>query len=205
MPTLEVLEHRDTFALEGFGNDGARLIAAIAPAFFEGVEDLGIVVPVDCQCKPSECAEFLCESVDIELIHGPLALSQTVNIDNSVQVGCFVIMRQSGRFPDGSFGAFAVAEKDIGVVRNFIETGGESIAQSRGEPLTQRAGGDVHPWHSRSWMAFENAVETAQRQKIFFLDDSAFRVRRPQQRGGMAFRQYKSIICRVVRILRIES
>ena len=75
MPAFSILQHRDVFSFGGLGHDRARQRVAQLPAFFKSFNDVHIVVPVNDDGKPTECPEFFRKAIDVEPIHGVLALA----------------------------------------------------------------------------------------------------------------------------------
>ena len=137
MPAIKILQHRHAFALESLRHDDAGLRTAIAVAPFEAVDDLRIIVAVDNRGEPAESSKFVREAIHFEVIHRALALSQTVDIDDGVQIRCFVVACQGGRFPHRALRAFAIAEEHVRVVRDVVHMGRQHIAQTHGKSLAK--------------------------------------------------------------------
>ena len=109
VPSIQIFQHRDAFALERLGDDCPRLCAAVLPALLEGVEERDVIVPVNRDGKPAERPEFFRKSIDVKLVHRPLALTKSIHVDHGVEVRCVVMMRQLRGFPDGAFSTLAIA------------------------------------------------------------------------------------------------
>ena len=93
-----------------------------------------------------------------------LALAEAVVVHNGDQIVELVNTRERRRFPDRAFGNFAVAEQDVGVVIEIVQTRGQRHARADAQALAQRAGGHVHEGQPRRRMTFKIATELAELQ-----------------------------------------
>ena len=187
------------------GDDHTGPIAPFGPTFLECAGDRLVVVPVDREGVPSESTETLCIPVDIEAVHGSLALAHAVNVDDGIQVVHPVITRQRGRLPHRALGALTVSHQYIRVVRRSVHPRSQRHAQRGRQPLSQGSRRDADPWDPRRRVAFQVAVKLAERHRGGLIDYSCLGVRCVQQRCRVAFRQHEPVVRRVVRLLRVVA
>ena len=121
-------------AFVGAGNDGERL-SACGARVIERADDCGQIVSVNHFRGPALRLEFALINFHIVLVHGVLALSERVDIGEGDQIIEAVIRREGCRFPDISFGQFAVARQDVNARGRFSDASADSEARTHGEPL----------------------------------------------------------------------
>ena len=101
------------------------------------------------------------------------------------QVVELVIRRLVERLPDGALGHLAVAEHDPDAIGQLVEVlAVEGHADADGQPLAERAGGDVDLGkHVRVGVALEPAAELAQGQQLL-VGDGAGRLEHRSKAAG---------------------
>ena len=118
---------------------------------------------------------------------GFLALTEAIDVDDRDEVVQLVSARERRGFPDAAFGAFAVAEQDVGVVIKLIETRIQRHADADAQSLSQRTAGDIDERQARCGMSFEIVAEFAQFGQFADRHNTVFRPSRVEQGRGMAF------------------
>ena len=104
-----------------------------------------------------------------------------------------------------AFGEFAVAEQDVGVVIQLVETRGQRHAGPDAQALAERAGGHVHERQARRRMAFEVAAVFAELQQIVHGKQTGFRPRGVKDRRGVPFGKNETVVVVIVRIFRVVT
>lgn len=112
MPVLHVLDVREEFSLEGFGDDGRRSSLCLL-RLEERAAQLLHIMSVDDNRVEAEGVQALAVSFHLMLERRRLRLPQAVHIEDDAQVVEFVVPGEVERFPDGSFGRFAIADENV--------------------------------------------------------------------------------------------
>src|SRR5262249_34582185 len=86
VPTFPVFDQGNAFAFQGLCQKSARSRSAVTSKKIERVQDLAVIMTIDRLGEPSEGAKLISETLYVELVHGSLALSQTVDVDDCVQI-----------------------------------------------------------------------------------------------------------------------
>ena len=176
------------------------VVQADAAEHFQNFLD---VVAVNVFDAPAKGFKAFAINRDVMAERRRLTLAEAVVVHNGDQIVELINARQRSRLPDGTFGDFAVAEQDIGVVIQFVQARGERHARADAQALAERAGGHVHESQTRSRMPFEIAIKLAEFQKVAGGKQAGFRPRGIQQRRGMAFGKDETIVVVVAGILRV--
>ena len=157
---------------------------------------------------PAECLEFLVKRFRSDHVGGSAVDLQSVDIDDRTEIVALVVSSSHCGFPDLAFLAFAVADQAVNAVILAGKFIGDCHAVCRRKSLTEGAcahvdaGREVH-----IGMTLQAAVDLTEREQLLFRDDSFFRKRRVEQRGGMslgenepvAVRDFHGFPCRVFR------
>ena len=132
MPSLPVCQKRHSVALFGSGQEGRG--AALHPfGFFKGRYDLAEVVSIDGDGMPAKPGELPCVGLHVPTMHGLLALSQAIDIDDGHQVVQPVVTGHGRGLPHRPFGAFAVSHQHKGPAAGPIQVFG-----AQGHPYPHR-------------------------------------------------------------------
>ena len=107
VPRLVVLDLRKELALEGLGDD-ARGLALVRGSLVQRVRDGRDVVAVDDERVPAEGLGALAVHLDVVLVHGRLALAETIHIDDVHQVVELVVAGERHRLPHAALGTLAI-------------------------------------------------------------------------------------------------
>ena len=86
-------------------------------------------------------------------------------------------------FPNGAFGAFAVAEEDVGAIIQLVEPRAQGHAHTDAKALAKRTGRNIHERKPRRGMTFEVAGQLAKREQMFAREKPEFSPGRIKQRA----------------------
>ena len=203
MPPFLVLQEGDAGAFHGLGQDDQRLRAQAHRGQHFG--DFLKVMAVNFLRAPAEGLEAPLVGAKVAAQRRGLALAEPVDIHNRNEVVQVVDARQRCRFPHRAFGAFAVAEQDIGPVVQIVHLRAQRHADPHGQSLAQRAGRHVHKRQARRRMAFEVAAELAELEQIFHGKQPGLRPGRIQQGRRVAFGENEPVVVVIVGILRVVT
>ena len=182
----------DAVPLVGSG-DNREGTAARGASVIERAHYRRQIVAIDDLGGPALGLEFAAVNFHIVLVHGWLALAESIDIGEHNEIVQAVMPREGRRFPDVSFGQFAVARQHVNAGGGFSDARTDRQAGAHGESLPQGTGGRVHAGNARRGMALEFARKLPQRHEPRNREDALFRQRRVENRRGMALRQHKSV------------
>ena len=192
VPSFFAGKKADAVPLIGAG-DNRKRTAARGASMIERAHYRRHVVAIDDLRGPALGLEFAAVNFHIVLVHGWLALAESVDIGEHNEIVHAGMPREGRRFPDVSFGQFAVARQHVNSGGGFPDARPDREARAHGEPLPQGTGGRVHPGNARRGMALEFARKLPQRHEPGNREDALFRQRRVENRRGMALRHHKSV------------
>src|SRR5262249_20122645 len=108
------------------------------PGFVEGGENFLQVMAVNDTGVPAEGGETRLVSRDVMVVHRPLTLSQTVDVDNADEVVEAVVRRHRRGFPHPPLRNFTVPPEHVDAVVQLIELlAVERHAPADGYPLPE--------------------------------------------------------------------
>ena len=166
VPRVLVFDGRDAVALERSRQDHRRTPGDRA-RLGVGIEQRVDVVAVDDDGVPAERAPLRRVRLHVVLPHRRAALAEPIDVGDAHQVVERVERRRFGRFPDGSFGRFAVAEQHVGAVARS-----RSAARSSAIPTPAQRPCPSEPVATSTngrrgvGMPFEVGAELAQLQQL---------------------------------------
>ncbi len=163
------------------------------------------VVAVDDDGVPAEGAPAVGERLHVVPPHRRAALAERVDVGEAAEVVEVIMLRDVGRFPDGAFGRFAVAQQHVGAVLRLDPAGVQRDPDRGTDALSERAGGDVDERQPGRRMAFEVRPERAELQQFAAIEDAGLRPRRVQDRRRVPLREHEPVAVGVVRVLRIPA
>ena len=176
-------------------------------AWRERLVDRAEVVAVDGDGAAAERLDPPGVRVQVPAQLGRAALAEPVDVDDRGQVGQPVVGRLVERLPHRALGHLAVAAQHPHPVRQLVEVlAGQRDADAVGQPLAQRAGGDVDPRQHRGGVALQRRAESPVAVHQLLVGDDARRLEhRVQQRGGVALGEDQVVVGRVVRPLPVVA
>ena len=188
VPALSVFDLGEPVALVRLGQNHRGLFADGLAGRGQRVVDGGQVVAVDDQRAGSERPGTAGPRIQVPAEVGRTALAEPVDVDDDDQVGELVVRGLVQRFPDRAFGQLAVAAQHPDPVRQPVQAlAGQRDSDTVGQPLTERAGGDVHPGQHRSGMTLQALPEAAVAgHELLLGDDASGLEHRVEQRRGVA-------------------
>ena len=141
MPPFLILNKGNASAFESLCENDQWLIAKADSG--EDFEQFIDVMTIDFFGAPAEGFEAAFVNVEVVFESGRLALAKAVDIDNGNEIVELINPGERCGFPNGAFGAFAIAEQDVGTIVEFIEPGAKSHADADTEALAKGACGDI--------------------------------------------------------------
>ncbi len=167
VPSGNVFHEADAFAFHGVGDDHRRP-AASDPGFFQRLNHLPHVMPIDGDDLPAEAGILLFQRLDVHDVFHPAVDLQTVAVDDADKVVEIEVAGFHGRFPDLAFLLLAVAHDAEDAVILLVELGGEREADRDAQPLAERTGGDFNARQLEPMrMALKWRVEFAEQRDVF--------------------------------------
>jgi hypothetical protein len=163
-------------------------------------------VSVDLDRAPAEGTRPLDVGAGIPAHHRLAALAETVHVEDHRQVVQLEVRRVLERFPHGAFSRLAVAVQDPDAIRQSVQVlARERHADAIGQPLAERAGGDVDPRNERRRMTLEDAPELPIGQELLVRDRADGSKDRVKQRGRMPLREDQAVVRRLLRVVEVVS
>ena len=135
VPARLIRGERDAVTFFGFGDDAKRQIGVLRRA--KRVAHFVEIVSVDFNRVPAESARASGVSARIPAQHGFAALTQTVHVDDGDHTLQLQFARSRKRFPNRTFGHFAVAQNRPDFEIAAIQMTGQCIANANGQTLTK--------------------------------------------------------------------
>lgn len=173
VPVLLILDAGDALALERAGKDHQGPVQ-LAVGEREGVVDRRDVVAVYDHGSGTEGLDPGGVGVQVPAERGLAPLAQSVHIHEGDQVRQLVVGGGGEGLPHGALGELAVPGQDPDAVRGLLQVlAGQRDADPIGQPLAERAGGDVHPGQHRGGVALETLVEASVALHQLLLGDHA--------------------------------
>ena len=194
VPAVLVLDRAHALALHGAGDDRHGLAVGRRGVLVGGV-DLGHVVAVDLDRAPAERLGPGHVGGGVPAEHRLAALPEPVDVDDRHQVVEALVRGGGERLPHRALGHLAVAAERPHPEGQLVEPlARQGDADGDGQPLAERAGGDVHPGDDRRGVALQPRAELAERQQLLVGDGAGGAVERVEQRRGVALREHEVVV-----------
>ena len=207
VPAVLVLDLGEALALDRLGQDHRRPAARGVPGERHRLVDGGEVVPVDRQHPRAERLHPPRVLRQVPADVGLAALAEPVDVGDRDQVRQPVVGGLVERLPDRALGQLAVPAQHPDPVREPVQVPArQRDPDAVGQPLAERAGGDVDPRQDRRGVALQPLAEApVAGHQLVLRHDPGRLEHRVQQRRGVALGEDQVVVDRQPRLIPVVA